>query len=227
MAVYAIGDLHLSGAVDKPMAIFGAQWDDHWARISKDWAARVRDDDIVLLPGDISWAMSLEEAGIDLDEIGAMTGQKVMIKGNHDYWWSTISKVRKRLPPSLYAIQNDSIEIGGYIVCGTRGWNLPGTRGFDEHDRKIYLRELERLRLSLKHAGTDKRLIVMLHYPPFDEEGRPSDFVELIGQYSPMHVVYGHLHGESTRNAFEGLYKDTYYHLVSCDHLGCKLKLIE
>lgn len=227
MSVYAIGDLHLSGAVDKPMGIFGARWTDHWARIKNDWSIRVKDNDIVLLPGDISWAMNPEEAGIDIDSIGDMPGRKVMIKGNHDYWWSTISKVRKRLPPSVYAIQNDSVEIGEYTICGTRGWNLPGTKGYDEHDRKIYLRELERLKLSLKHAARNKKLIVMLHYPPFDEKGRPSDFAEIIGCYSPLHVVYGHLHGESTNNAFEGLYKGTYYHLVSCDYLECKLKLIE
>lgn len=226
MSIYAIGDLHLSGAVDKPMDVFGSHWAGHWERIKEDWAARVESFDIVLVPGDISWAMSLEEAKPDLDSIGNLPGTKIMIKGNHDYWWSSISKVRSILPPDFHLIQNDSLTFGGHAFCGTRGWINPGMKGFGEHDKKIYSRELQRLALSLDKADPNKELMVLLHYPPFDDKGQATEVVEVIRKYKPSHVVYGHLHGESTKYAFEGMYEDTFYHLVSCDYLDFKLKKI-
>ncbi|MFY9506690.1 MAG: metallophosphoesterase [Caldicoprobacterales bacterium] len=230
MAVFAIGDLHLSAAVDKPMDIFGLEWKDHWTRIREDWQARVGHDDIVLIPGDISWAMTFDQAKPDLDSIGELPGRKVLIKGNHDYWWSSITKLRQELGASISLIQNDSVTIDNYTICGTRGWALPGSRGFTDHDQRIYTRELQRLKLSLDHGQMSRekgRLIVMLHYPPFDERGEASGFVELVNDYKASHLVYGHLHGPSTANAFEGSYGQTQYHLVSCDKLDFKLKQIE
>lgn len=230
-SVYAIGDLHLSGAVDKPMDVFGKHWEGHWDRIRQDWTEQVKPEDIVLIPGDISWAMKLSQAKPDLDSIGQLPGKKVLIRGNHDYWWSSVSRVRSMLPPSLHVIQNDSLEAAGYILCGTRGWNNPGMKDFTEHDAKVYKRELQRLRLSLEHASgklraEESKLIVLLHYPPFDDKGQPTEMVSLLAEYRPMHVVYGHLHGEGTAYAYEGVYQGTEYHLVSCDYLNFRLKRI-
>ncbi|MGI6538168.1 MAG: metallophosphoesterase [Caldicoprobacterales bacterium] len=231
-SVFAIADLHLSGAVDKPMYIFGDKWKEHWNRIKDDWAARVTDRDIVLIPGDISWAMRLPEAKPDLDAIGSLPGKKIMIKGNHDYWWSSLSKVRNMLMPSACVIQNDSIELSGFTFCGTRGWVNPGMKDFTAQDAKIYNREVVRLQLSLESTGyeesesTNDRLIVLLHFPPFDDKGHETDLVKLLSRYKPAHVVYGHLHGEGAKNAFEGVYQGSEYHLVSCDYLDFKLKKI-
>jgi predicted phosphohydrolase len=232
ISIYAIGDLHLSGAKDKPMDVFGKHWTNHWDRIRNDWVKRViSEEDIVLIPGDISWAMKLQDAVIDLDSIGSLPGRKVMIKGNHDYWWSSVSKVRSILHPSMYVLQNDSTNLSGYTFCGTRGWINPSIKDFSEQDAKVYKRELQRLKLSLESAVNNDRevtgkLIVLLHYPPFDDKGQPTEAVEIISQYKPAHVVYGHLHDEGTRFAFEGIYEGTQYHLVSCDYLDFRLKQI-
>lgn len=230
MAVYAIGDLHLSGSTNKPMDIFGSHWSDHWNRIREDWSARVCPEDIILIPGDISWAMKLEYARIDLDSIGSLPGTKIMIRGNHDYWWSSLAKVKSILPSSVQVLQNYSLTLDGYTFCGTRGWIHPGMKEFGDHDAKIYNRELQRLKLSLDHAVANGKagesLIVLLHYPPFDDRGQATEAVKLLEQYKPIHVVYGHLHGEGAKYAFEGMYNGTMYHLVSCDYLGFRLKKI-
>ena len=235
MSIYAIADLHLSGAVDKPMDIFGQQWTDHWEQIRRDWKERVSAQDIVLIPGDISWAMQLSAAKVDLDSIGELPGEKVLIKGNHDYWWSSISRLRNILPRTMHVLQNDSKVLTQFLFCGTRGWIGPDTKGFTQQDAKVYQRELQRMKLSLDSAvshqtdeitGVARELIVLLHYPPFDDKGQPTDIVHLLTPYKPTHVVYGHLHGEGTRNAFEGEYEGTRYHLVSCDYLGFQLKQI-
>ena len=225
-SIYAIGDLHLSGTAGKSMDIFGSQWTDHWSRIRQDWAARVGREDIVLIPGDISWAMKLEEAVPDLESIGSLPGEKIMIRGNHDYWWSSLSRVRSVLPPAVHVLQNDSLSVEDYAFCGTRGWINPGMKDFGEHDARIYRRELQRLKLSLDSADPGKDRIVLLHYPPFDDQGRPTEMVRLLEQYRPPHVVYGHLHGEGTKHAFEGKYGNTMYHLVSCDYIDFRLKRI-
>lgn len=236
ISVFAIGDLHLAGAIDKPMDIFGKHWEDHWARIQKDWEEKVSDQDIVLIPGDISWAMKLSDAKIDLDNIAELPGKKILIKGNHDYWWSSVSKVRSILSPSVSVVQNDSVMESGFIFCGTRGWINPGMKDFSQQDAKVYNREVQRLKLSLDSAVSSQQaregvedgsiLIAMLHYPPFDEKGQPTEIVNTLTQYKPAHVVYGHLHGEGSRIAFEGEYEGTEYHLVSCDYLDFKLKRI-
>lgn len=232
ISIFAIGDLHLSGAKDKPMDIFGAHWKNHWERIRMDWEGQViSDQDIILIPGDISWAMKLTDAEIDIDSIGSLPGRKIMIKGNHDYWWSSISKVRSALPPSMYALQNDSLNLSGFTFCGTRGWNNPGAKDFTQQDARVYNRELQRLKLSLDSAVKDNgaegsNLIALLHYPPFDDKGQATEMVQILSQYKPAHVVYGHLHDEGTKYGFEGMYEDTEYHLVSCDYLNFRLKKI-
>ena len=153
MNIYAIGDLHLSGQSPKPMDIFGDHWTDHWPRIKESWQQAVSGDDVVLIPGDISWAMRLEEARCDLDAIGALPGRKIIMRGNHDYWWGSLSQVQSLLPPLMYALQNNSFVFEDCVIGGTRGWLCPGNHYFSApSDEKIYLREAGRLELSLAHA---------------------------------------------------------------------------
>ena len=149
--IFAIADLHLPGEKDKSMDIFGPHWEGHFEKIKADWALKVDDEDIVLIPGDISWAMTLEGALEDLFSIGELPGYKVLLRGNHDYWWSSISKLRSVLPDKMYAVQNDALLIGDYVICGSRGWAI--TEGETaEADKKIYERELMRMEMSLNRA---------------------------------------------------------------------------
>lgn len=146
MRIFAISDLHLSFACDKPMDVFGGHWENYLQKIEENWKNKIKDDDIVLIAGDISWAMKLEEVSADLKWIDNLPGKKIMIKGNHEYWWKSISSVREILPESIMAIQNDAIKIGDYIICGTRGWVIPESgKELTEEDTKIYKREVERL----------------------------------------------------------------------------------
>jgi len=220
--IYAIGDLHLSFANPKPMDVFGTNWAHHPEKIRANWEQVVTADDLVLVPGDISWAMTLDEAKLDLDYVAQLPGRKLMIRGNHDYWWSTVSKVRKALHPSIEVLQNDSIKIGELAIAAARGWDCPGSFRYTEHDQQIYEREIGRLKLSLDHAmkqGAEK-LWVMLHYPPTNEKHQGSGFLDVLHQYPVEKVVYGHLHGEEGhRTAFEGVHDGIEYHLVSCDYL--------
>ena len=227
MKLFAIGDLHLSHSSNKPMSIFGPNWDNHAERIAAAWRERVSDEDAVLIPGDISWAMQLDEARLDIEYIAALPGKKVIMRGNHDYWWSSISKVRDMLPCCMYALQNDTVEFGSVTIAGSRGWICPGSSGFDpETDQKIYDREVIRLQLSLSGAKQGSRIIVMLHYPPFNEKRAPSGFTEIFEKYSVEQVIYGHLHGKACRNAFEGIRNGIEYTLCSADHLDFVPKLI-
>ncbi|OUN00914.1 MAG: hypothetical protein BAA04_07985 [Firmicutes bacterium ZCTH02-B6] len=231
MRVFAIGDLHLPGGQDKPMDVFGAGWIDHPHKIRRAWLEVVGADDVVLMPGDLSWAMTLEQAGADFAYLSGLPGRIVIIRGNHDYWWSSISKVRRALPPNVVALQNDHLMLGaGWAVCGTRGWTVPGSYAFQpEEDTKIYLRELQRLELSLKSAmrAGAQRLIVMLHYPPTNERHEPSGFTRLLEAYPVVHCVYGHLHGPARRQALVGLVGGIRFHLVACDAIDFRPVLIE
>jgi len=226
MYIYAISDLHLSGVNPKPMDVFGPHWDNHWEKIKESWRAKVRDEDIVLIPGDISWAMELEEAKVDLYDIGRLPGRKILIRGNHDYWWSSISKVRRILPDNMTALQNDSVCIQGIAFCGTRGWTAPGPKDYTEHDEKVFARELIRLRMSLESAKDSGDIIVLLHYPPFNDKGKPTAMVELLKSWPVKHVVFGHLHGESLKSVTEGCFEGIQFHLVSCDYLNFEVKPI-
>lgn len=221
--IYGISDLHLPGSDEKTMDMFGPQWESHFEKIKADWRGRVGDEDVVLIPGDISWAMYLAKALPDLEAIAALPGTKILLRGNHDYWWSSISKVRAALGPSAKAIQNDSVTVGGVTFCGSRGWACPGAADFKEPDKKLYERELIRLELSLRSAKADTPILGMLHYPPFNERQEPSGFTRLFEAYGVSHVVYGHLHGGSLSHAFHGLYNGVSYHQISCDRLGFKL----
>ena len=224
MAIYAIGDLHLPGGADKPMNVFGAHWEGHFDRIRQDWREKVTPEDTVLIPGDISWAMQAEEAREDLEAIGALPGSKILLRGNHDYWWCGISRLRDMLPKGMYAVQNDAMALSGTAFCGTRGWTLPGSGTLPE-DEKIYRRELLRMEMSLDRAVklNQERLVVMCHYPPLGEGGAETPLSQLLEKYPVDDVVYGHLHGPSLRGAVTGLYRGIRYHCVSCDGLNFQM----
>jgi len=227
MRVFAIGDLHLSGFSPKPMNIFGEHWSGHWDNVKESWSELAADDDIVLLPGDLSWAMKLIEAKVDIDAVCAMPGKKVLIKGNHDYWWSSLGQVEAMLTNHTYIIQNNSITFGDYVFAGSRGWTCPGYNGFDEAvDKKLYLREAGRLEMSLKHAkktAPDKELVCMIHFPPTDAKGTNTLFTDLFEKYGATKVVYGHLHSVNGNNVLEGNLRRVEYSLVSCDYTDFKL----
>lgn len=223
--IFAIGDLHLPGGDDKPMNVFGAHWDGHFERIGADWREKVENWDTVLIPGDISWAMSLEHAVPDLNAIGALPGKKIILRGNHDYWWSSLTRVRGALPINMYAIQNDAMKLDGVVYCGSRGWQ-PGTEQENDPDRKIYDRELIRLEMSLQSAAKlreGERLVALVHYPPVEADGSDTPVSVLMEKYAVSDVVYGHIHGAGTRNAFRGEKNGVRYHFVSCDGLDFKL----
>ena len=153
MKIYAISDLHIATTENKPMDIFGGAWVNYLEKIKYDWQQKVEEGDIVLVGGDISWAMTLDNALIDLRFFDDLKGKIVMIRGNHDYWWHGINKIREKLPQNLYALQNDAIKLDNVIICGSRAWSVPGSPDFGEHDEKLYKREVERLRLSFFNAN--------------------------------------------------------------------------
>ncbi len=204
MRIFAIADPHLSKGDPKPMDIFGGNWEGHPEVFFERWQDVVGKDDLVLVPGDISWAMRLEGAMLDLNDIAALNGQKVLLRGNHDYWWDSIGKLREALPEGMFAIQNDALRFesengAGFVIAGARGWNCPDSFDFSEKDEKIYLREVERLKLSLLAAQkllvAGDKLLVMLHFPPTNFKLEPSLFTTLIAEYNPDILVYGHVHG--------------------------------
>ncbi len=226
MAIYTIGDLHLSLNSDKPMDIFGENWLNHHTKIEEDWYKNVSNSDTVIIPGDISWASSLVTAMDDLNWIEKLPGKKLLLRGNHDYWWSTLSKMRK-LFKTIDFIQNNHYEVEDKIICGTRGWVCPNDTIFTADDNRIYLREIERLKLSLNSVGdNDKEKIVFLHYPPINDKNENSLFVDTLKEYRIKKVYYGHIH-TSFSNVLVGEKDGIEYNLVSCDYLDFKLKKVE
>lgn len=233
MSLFAISDLHLPCDESKRMDVFGENWKDHFEKIKASWYKSVNQDDIVLIPGDLSWAMSIEDAVPHLKMISDLPGKKVLLRGNHDYWWTSLTKVRSAVSGDTYVIQNNSVCLGEYIICGTRGWIMPGDPNFDEDkDRQIYERELIRLGLTLKSAEKllekRRKLIVMMHFPPAYPNGKCTGFSNLIADSGASAVVYGHLHGKQYNSdkypkfTFDGIP----YYLVSCDTNDFKLKKI-
>jgi uncharacterized protein len=223
MAIYAIGDLHLSHSQNKPMDIFGNEWINHTEKIKENWNREIGPDDLVIVPGDISWAMHLPEAMPDLLWLDQLKGNKLLIKGNHDYWWSSIGKVRDHLPPTLHALQNDHFAWEGIALCGTRGWICPGEVGFDNgHDQKIYLRESQRLQLSLESArgASFSEIIVALHFPPFNRKNQASIFTDLLEQYAVKVCVFGHIHDQGRDHIFQGTWNGVDYYFVAADGIN-------
>lgn len=225
MTVYAISDLHLP-AKEKPMDVFGAHWENHFDRISESWLECVTDDDIVLLPGDLTWAMRLEDALEDIARVAALPGTKVILRGNHDYWWGSIGVLRRSLPKNFFAIQNDAVAINGVCIAGSRGWTLPAADSSAD-DIKIYERERLRLNMSMTAAARirgDMPLVAMMHYPPFSHAC--PGFSDILTAAQADVCVYGHLHGAGLASSVGGEKDGVMYHQVSCDGLGFKLKRI-
>ncbi|HOQ37243.1 MAG TPA: metallophosphoesterase [Acetivibrio sp.] len=227
MAIFAISDLHLAYGIDKPMDVFGDRWTNYMQRLKDNWEATVGSDDCVIVPGDISWATYIEQAVDDFMFIEALPGKKIISKGNHDYWWTTMSKLSKFLAEhdlkTISFMHNNSLIVEDYIICGCRGWKCPGDDDFTQEDKKIYERELLRLELSLKSIPALKepsKIIVAMHYPPFNPEGKPSEFVEIMRKYGVVKCLYGHLHGNSYKGAVIGEFQGIEFNLVSADYLS-------
>lgn len=226
MSLYAIADLHLAmnpDIKDKSMDIFGGPWVNHAARLRDIWMRLIREDDTVLICGDISWALKPEEAVPDFDWLRTLPGKKVIMKGNHDLWWSSMKKM-KLLFPDFFFLHNNCYIGENFVIAGSRGWLCPGSNEFSEEtDRKIYRRELMRIKLSLDEAKAvqdDKTLIAATHFPPFNEKKEASDITRLFTEYGVRKAVYGHLHGSGGfANAYEGFLSGVEYRLVSFDKL--------
>jgi predicted phosphohydrolase len=219
MALYAIGDTHLSLGADKPMDIFGGGWEGYVDKLTEGFSA-VAPDDTVVLCGDISWGMSLEEAERDFDFLNALPGKKILLKGNHDYWWTTASKMERFFTEhgfyTLGILHNNCHFYGEVALCGTRGWFYEETGS-----RKVFLRELIRLEASLKAAG-DREKLCFLHYPPFYQGYTCQEIIDLLEKYAVSRCYYGHLHSGSCRLAVEGVRGGVEYHLISADNLNFK-----
>ncbi len=225
MAVYAISDLHLALSIDKPMDVFGGRWTNYMEKLKTSWEQTVKGDDCVIIPGDISWATYLGQAVFDFQFIESLPGRKIISKGNHDYWWTTHSKLEKFLEENGFRtisfMHNNSFIFENVAVCGTRGWKCPGEEDFGAEDRKIFNREIIRLEMSLQSVGSSaERIVATLHYPPFNSKREPSEFVELMRKYNVWKCIYGHLHGESCKNAVTGDVLGIGFVLASADHLG-------
>lgn len=226
MSIYVIGDLHLSFGVNKPMNIFGENWEKHYEKIKENWLRKVKDEDTVILPGDFSWATYLEESEKDFEFLNNLSGKKILLKGNHDYWWTTVTKMKKFLEEkniqNIDFLYNNSFLIENKIIAGTRGWI---TNPNSKENYKILKRENDRLKLSLesgiKSFGEDKEIIAFLHYPPFykDTVSEEIDFKKTLENYKVKKCFYGHLHSDSHKEAIEGKINGIEYRLVSSDYL--------
>lgn len=223
--IYGIGDLHFDYSKQKPMDIFGDNWLDHEEQIIENWKSKVKADDLVLIPGDISWALKLEDAYLDLKRIDDLPGKKVFIKGNHDYWWQSLKKINDLNLESLIFIQNNAYNYKDIGIGGTRGWTFKDSEFFDEKDEKVYNRELLRLRNSLSCIEKDAKLkIAMIHYPPFDVNSKADEFVDIMKEFDIDICIYGHLHSDGHKYILEGLIEGIEFHCVSSDYLNFELK---
>lgn len=231
MSIFVIGDLHLSFNNPKPMDIFGDNWSGHEEKIRSNWIENVSEDDLVILPGDFSWETYLEDTKLDFDYLNNLPGKKLLLKGNHDYWWTTVTSMRAFLKENNYTnidfLYNNSYEFEDKIICGTRGWSIID----EDADKKLINRELIRLELSLQEGinkyGTDKEIIVFMHYPPITKakivSEKEAEFVQLMKKYNVKRCFYGHLHGASIADAIEDEVEGIEFKLVSADGLDFRL----
>lgn len=241
MTVWAIADPHLSLNTDKPMDVFGTRWDRHQERLETAWRDLVSPDDVVLLPGDISWAMTLEEAEPDLAFIHSLPGTKLISRGNHDYWWTSLRKMETLCAEkgyhSLLFMRNQAFRVGqpdqgpNLVICGTRGWINPNDSAYQvSKDEKIYLREVGRLRMSLDSAkavmNDESTLVVAFHYPPINRQADDNGFIDLLQEYKVDICLYGHVHGLPGSRCPEGEIDGVLYHNVASDHLDFVPKAI-
>jgi len=225
MRVFVLSDPHLGFAVNKPMDIFGDRWKNHPAKIEANWRSVVSSEDIVLIPGDISWGMNFAEARPDLDFIDALPGKKYICKGNHDYWWTSQKQVSEFIGPSVTVIQRSAVSCGSFILAGSRGWSTPLWEGYKPaDDDRPYERELGRMELALGMADKireqGQRLVYMMHYPPV-VDGKPSLFAECLSDHGVSLCVYGHLHG-SWPDTVNMDYGGVRFRIASADYLNFK-----
>lgn len=228
MSIFAIGDLHLSFSVDKPMDIFGG-WTDYVYRIKSNWEKVVEESDTVVIPGDISWAMSLQEAEEDFRFIHNLPGRKIILKGNHDYWWNTKKKMDAFLKEkgfdSIQILHNNAYKVGDFVICGSRGWFYDAQTG---HDEKVIAREAARLDRSICEGGKlEGELIVFLHYPPVMQSEVCPEIMEVLTSHKIKRCYYGHLHGGSCLYARQGMVEDIDFSLISADFLEFCPRIIE
>lgn len=216
--IYALADLHLDYTNKKSMEVFGDGWLAYQERIFENWNHIVSKNDIVLVPGDISWAMNLDEAYVDLKKIDDLNGRKILMKGNHDYWWTSLNKIKKLGLKSMDFLQNNSFSIEGYDICGTRGWIPRDNKEFSEHDEKVFARELLRLENSIRASGENDK-IVMLHYPPLNQDRSLNEFYDLCQDHRVKYLIYGHLHGAGHSVIKEGEYDGMELICVSGDYI--------
>ena len=231
MSIYTIGDLHLSFRENKPMDIFGENLANHEQKIKEDWLKKVKEEDLVVLPGDFSWATYLKDTDLDFEYINNLPGKKLLLKGNHDYWWTTLNKLRSFVEEEKFSnidfIYNNAYEFENKIIVGTRGWSF----GESEEDKKIAKREAMRLELSInegkKSYGEEKEVIAFMHYPPIINshiaKNEPSDYVRVMQKYGIKKCFYGHLHSTSIQEAVDGNYFGIEFKLVSADGVDFKL----
>ena len=231
MAIFAIADLHLSFNENKPMNIFGEKWQNHEEKIKQDWLKKGTEKDTVLLPGDFSWSMYLKDTKADFEYLDKLPGRKILLKGNHDYWWSTLNKMQKYVEENNFKnidfLYNNSYEIEGNIIAGTRGW----VQSNEQEDKKMINRESIRLEISIEDGiqkfGEDKPIIICMHYPPYTNYNKQnlidSPFIEIMRKYNVKKCIYGHLHGESIKEAIQGNIKGIDTTLVSADGVNFKL----
>ncbi len=246
MQVWAIGDLHLAiGTPHKSMEVFGENWKNYQEKIRKNWEKNVLPGDLVLIPGDICWATNLKQAMPDLNWIDSLPGKKILIKGNHDYWWSSLKKLKENLPPSIYVLQNDAITFSSITIAGARLWDTKEYNFEDiidytvspvstspkvqqEESEKIFARELHRLELSLsKMSPTATTKIVMTHYPPISYDLKESNASELLEKYNVNICIFGHLHNVKKEIPIFGEKNNVKYIFTSCDYLDfCPIKIV-
>lgn len=232
MSIYAISDLHLSFGDNKPMDIFGQTWENHTEKIKENWIKKIKNDDLVLLPGDFSWAMYLKDTYKDFEYLDNLPGKKLLLKGNHDYWWTTLKKMRTYLSENNFEnidfIYNNSYIYDNKIIVGTRGWQEDGS----SEDKKIIKRENLRLELSIqdgiKKYGNEKEIIVCMHYSPFNKyKEKDMSFIQTMKKYNVKTCIYGHLHGEMAhKEAKQGIIEGIDFKLVSCDYIKFDLESI-
>jgi len=221
MSLFAIADLHLPLGVNKPMDVFGRNWENYVDRLKENWQNTVKTDDTVILAGDFSWATYLEQSKADFEFLNCLNGKKILLKGNHDYWWSTLNKMKVFLEENGFTnidfLQNNSFEYKDISICGSRGWLNP-QRNMSEENQRIFDREIIRMEMSIKTAKHPENIICVMHYPPISNDYKDTKVETMLYSYGVKSCIYGHIHSSSLKSAFEGVYNGIEYKLVSADY---------
>ncbi len=225
MKLYAFSDFHLSGdPPTKPMDIFGEHWKNHREKIITAWRSTIKEEDTVIIAGDVSWALHLSDALSDLKTVAALPGRKIIVRGNHDYWWNTVSKMKRMTDNQFEFIFNSALQAGQIALAGTRGWIPETSKKITEEDKTIIAREEGRLERSLEAAQqlNCQKIFAILHYPPFDDKKEPTDMIEIMKKYGVTDCIYGHIHGKPNFANLPDELEGIRLHLTSADYLDFK-----